>query len=305
MTEKKTIYLDTGGYHILGWILAAVYSKKKRTPWIAILCMALLLGVYAYLTPIILKITGVDWNETYAPAARALVFGHNPYQAATNLRNPVWILLPLIPISLLPQRIGTLAALFLTIAIYLFIPYKLQANLVARTAFLLSPPIILSLQMVNVDSLVLLGFLMPAPIGLFFVLAKPQIGIGIAIYWFIEAWQKGGFRKVVITFAPVTFALVVTFILYGNWINVAIDRDLVTASWNTSLFPWGIPIGLVLFFLAVRFKKKYLAASSSPFFTPYMFLPSWSAALVGFFDKDLLMVGTVLAMWIMVLIRLR
>ena len=124
--------------------------------------------------------------------------------------NPVWILLPLIPLGMLPQRLGLIFFFVLILVIYIFIGLKLHAQPISLTAFMLSPGIFLSLQQLNIDAIVLLGFLLPAPLGLFFVLAKPQIGIGMAVYWLVEAWRTGGLRKVLITFAPVTIVQVIT-----------------------------------------------------------------------------------------------
>ena len=45
---------------------------------------------------------------------------------------------------------------------------------------------------------------LPTPIGLIFAVTKPQVGIGIAIYWFIHIFKTKGFWAVAKTFAPVT-----------------------------------------------------------------------------------------------------
>jgi hypothetical protein len=279
-------------------------SPSRKMYFIAILCFALLFGVYARLIPLIWNIMGVDFNETYLPAARALAAGQNPYTVVPSFFNPVWTLLPFIPLSYFPSRLAVIVFFFITIAIFLFVGFRLRAKPVAFTAFLLSPAILISLRQLNIDSFVMLGFLMPAQIGLFFVLAKPQLGLGMIIYWLVDAWQSGGVRKVVFTFTPVTGALAATFILYGNWIGAAGAANLMTTNWNYSLWPWGVLLGLALLAAAFGLKKKYLAASAGPLFSPYVGLYSWPVALVGLFDNDLLMVGAVLTLWIMVVIHL-
>jgi hypothetical protein len=273
--------------------------KLNRERLILVLCLALLIGLYAYIVPATWRITGTDYNDNFAPAARALVTGHNPYTAMPNFRNPIWALLPFVPLVFLPQDVSILLLFILSLAVYIFIGLRLRARPIAFTAFLLSTSVLHGLTVLNIDAFVLLGFVMPAPIGLFLVLAKPQIGIGMALYWLIEAFRVGGLRKVVITFAPVTITLAITWILFGNWVDASSDALLITSYWNYSIFPWGIPIGLALFFAAILLKRKYLAAMTGPLFSPYVALPSWSALLVGLLDNDLLMSITVLALWIL------
>jgi hypothetical protein len=204
-----------------------------------------------------------------------------------------------VPLVFIPQNLTIVLLFILTLAVYIFIGVKLHARPIAFTAFLLSSSVLHGLTVLNVDAFVLFGFLMPAPIGLFFVLAKPQVGIGLALYWLIEAWRAGGLRKVASTFTPVTIALAITWLLYGNWMSAPSDALLINAYWNYSIFPWGVPIGLALFLAAIQLKRKNLGAMTGPLFSPYVALPSWSALLVGLFDNDLLMTITVLALWIL------
>ncbi len=238
---KTTTLIDNSEEIAASKLLRMHGLRFKREHLIAALCLALLIGVYAYLVPHIWARVGADWFGTYVPAVRALVAGQNPYKTAHAFMNPVWILLPLIPLGMLPQRLGLIFFFVLILVIYIFIGLKLHAQPISLTAFMLSPGIFLSLQQLNIDAIVLLGFLLPAPLGLFFVLAKPQIGIGMAVYWLVEAWRTGGLRKVLITFAPVTIAQVITQILYGSCLKVASDTVILKVNSNYSIFPLGRP----------------------------------------------------------------
>ena len=288
-------------------------STQLKNDYQLWLCILILVSCYAFLTPALWKHAGTDWNGSLAPAARLLLAGKNPYLPTLSLEvpgtmtppfyNPIWVLLPMIPLALLPHWLGLILMYALTLAAYIFLGIQMKAKPLALTAFLLSPAVLLSFHQLNIDAFVLLGFLLPAPIGLFFAIAKPQIGIGMILYWLIEAWRLGGIRKVIITFAPVTISLAITFILYGNWFSTVNGAGVVNAVWNYSIFPWGIPIGAILLYLAFQVKKKYLGASSGPFLTPYLGLYSWLAALVGFFEDDRWMLVAVILMWIYVALR--
>ena len=180
---------------------------------------------------------------------------------------------------------------------YLFTGYRLRARPIALGAFLLSAPVLHSLQLGNVDILVMLGFALPAPVGIFFVLVKPQMGIGMAIFWLVEAWKRGGIRRVVQTFLPVTAVLGASFALFGNWLERGSD-SFVSSGWNSSLWPYSIPLGLALLYLALKYVRPRLAIPASPFLSPYVAFNSWQVALAGLLGNDWGMVLAVGGIWI-------
>ena len=149
---------------------------------------------------------GFDWQYTFYHAARMLLTGHNPYLVPT-FNNPPWTLLPLIPFALLPESIGTTFYFVFSVLAYAFVAHKLQARPLAFVAFMLSSPVLYGLYRLNIDALVLVGFVLPAPIGLFFVMMKPQMGMAMAMYWLVQAWKTGGIKKVALTFGPVVIGI--------------------------------------------------------------------------------------------------
>ncbi|HTP01346.1 MAG TPA: hypothetical protein VMJ64_08235 [Anaerolineales bacterium] len=236
-----------------------------------------------------------DWHFTFYPAVVYLLHGQNPYQVAT-LHNPVWALLPLVPFALFGETAGGWLFAIFSLFTYGFVAYRLKARPWALAAFLLSPPVLNSLILGNIDALILWGFLLPAPIGLFLVLAKPQLGIGIAIYWGYVAWKEGRMRKLVITFLPVTIFFCASFAIFGNWLASRGD-DVVAAYWNASLFPWSVPAGIMLLYLGLKYLKQRMAIASSPLLSPYVSFGSYSVALVGLLGTELWMITTVVALW--------
>ena len=239
----------------------------------------------------------VDWKIAFYPAARLLLQGQNPY-TITTFHNPPWALIPLIPFVLLGQSLGGLLLFFSTLFTYAFMGLHFRAKPVALIAMLLSPLVFYNLFLGNIDALVLWGLLLPPPIGLFLIAMKPQIGIGIAAYMAYAIWRDGGWRRLLVSFAPVGIALVATFLMFGNWM-VNTSENVVSAYWNVSLFPWSVPVGLVLLLIAVKQRKLAISVSASPFLAPYLSLGSWSIALMGLLDNNLLMVGTVFGLWLL------
>lgn len=204
---------------------------------IALICLfALLLIVLASLD----LPPGIDWRDTYRPAALALLSGKSPYSVDIFFIAP-WGLAPLIPFALLPENTGRAVLFLLGIGSFAFIARRLGAKPPALIAFLLSPPVVHCLLNSNIEWL-LLGFIMPPQIGLFFIAIKPQIGLGVGLFWLIEAWRRNGFREVVHVFWPVSLAFLISFFIFGLWPLRFRDTLTLTRAHNASLWPSSIPL---------------------------------------------------------------
>lgn len=245
------------------------------------------LGVYYVYThlPVQMELTteglpnlGVDWKYSFRPAALDLLAGRSPY-ADSGFFNPPWLLLPLLPIALLSAPLGTAVMFILNLYSYIFAAFKLRMNAIILTVFVLFSGILLNSWNGNVEGLVVLGFLLPPQAGLFFVLCKPQFGIGVAAFWVIDAWIEGGFRQVVRVVTPVSVALVLSFALFGFW--PAKSPGLVDIWWSSSLFPYGVPVGCALLGVAIWKRDLRFAIASSPFFAPYVTLHTWAVVWLG------------------------
>jgi hypothetical protein len=151
----------------------------------------------------------------------------------------------------------------------------------------------------NFDFLAVLGFVMPPKIGLFFVLFKPQIGIAIAVFWLVEAWRQGRGWGVIRVFAPVIAAYLVSFMIYGLWpLQVA---GMVNDKYNSSLWPVGIIVGLILLFKAIKDREPLTAMGVSPFLAPYVNITSYAAMLLPFLRNSASMIIAVSFSWMLFL----
>ena len=274
-------------------------SLMKRTPYSSVIMVVifLLAGlIFYWAVSSIWPLLGIDWHETFYPSLQKAVSGENPYDVPT-FRNAPWTILVLFPFALFSKDVGGVLFFIASLAGYAWVAYRLKARPLAFVVFLFSPPVVYGLRMLNVDVLVLIGFVLPAPIGLFFILIKPQMGIVMALYWLAESWREGGVNKVIKTFAPVTVSLALSFVLFGNWI-AGRQSDLLDSFWNASLWPWALPIGLVLAALSVRDRRKDYGMAASPFLSPYLAYHSWASVLVGILQHEFVLVITVVGMWI-------
>lgn len=245
----------------------------------------------------------VDWTIFYRPATIELLSGRTPYSVGSFF-NPPWILVPLIPFALLPFRVGVVALFAANFIIFLFIGRALKARPVAYIALFCSLPVLVCLLFGQIDGLALLGLFMPRWLGLIFLMAKPQIGWVIAVFWLVEAWREGKLKRVALTFSPVVGLFLLSFLLYGFW---PLDPDIAgifATNHNTSLWPGSIVVGLPLLVYALRRRKEGMALIASPFLSPYLSPQSWVIALLGLIPYELEMVAASLASWVFFLSKI-
>jgi len=138
----------------------------------------------------------------------------------------------------------------------------------------------------NLDAFVQLGVFLPPAWGLLALMVKPQIGIGVAIYYFVEALRQRENRVVGIirTFWPVTIASLAAAILFPVWVTRMINMP--DSVWNRSLFPYGIPIGLFFLYLAIRRRNVFFALASSAFFAPHLTFYTYMIVQLGLLHED-------------------
>ena len=246
---------------------------------------------------------GIDWRETYYPAARAVLDGANPYLAAPTFRNLPWTLIPMLPLAIFSERVSGALYFILTLALYAWVAVRLKASRAALIAFMLSSPVIYGMRMLNVDALALVGFVLPPQIGLFFVLIKPQMGIAMIPFWIFETWREGGWRSLLLAFLPAAIAATLSLVIFGT-ASIGRSNDLLQSSWNASLWPWAFPIGFALTILSIRNRRKDQAMAASPFLSPYLAYHSWVSVLAGLMQRDLELILAVIGMWLVAVIRI-
>lgn len=271
---------------------------KNQKPLSALLLTAGGIGVAWWLSPYTPR--GVDWYTVFRPACLAFLSGRSPY-TVEGFFNPPWTLFPLIPFALLPENVGRTLLIFVGFAAYLSIGHLLGGSRGAILAVLLSPPVMHGMLVGNIDWLPLLGVVMPPQIGLFFVSMKPQIGFAIVIFWLVETWRAGGWRRTLAVFAPFSLAFMLSILLYGLWPLRA--RVEISLWWNASLWPVSLPLGMVLIVRAIRKRQLSYAMAASPCFSPYILFHSWVVAIFALIHSTAETIAAVVGLWLLVILR--
>lgn len=241
--------------------------------------------------------TGKDWI-TFRTATRYLIFDGNPY-LRENFYNPPWILFPLIPISLLPEKLSYYVIIILNLITYGFLAHYLGARKIIILIFLLTPFVQNALSNGQIDFIATFGIILPPQIGLFFILSKPQAAGMLAVYWLFISWKKGKIKEVIKVFSPVTIAFGISFLLYGFYPLKASKFITEELAWNQSLWPYSIPIGLLVLGYAIYKNNKWYAISSTPLLSPYFNPYSLPAAFLGFIKNELLFLILVFIYWLL------
>lgn len=230
-----------------------------------------------------IRVIGYDFETFYVPAARVMLAGESPYQV-DGFYNPFWVLIPVIPFALMPAPWGFALFASVNIFLYTFSMYRLGVrNLPALV--LLTVTLGMVIAMVgNIEGFFLLGMVLPQPLGLFFLMAKPQTGAAVAIVMaWIEYRQRGmvGLSRL---FLPLLGGLLLSILLYGDWFTHA--PAVLSVSWNVSLWPWGLVIGLPLLGAALIRKDLRVALMSAPFLSPYVAQWGYGYVIIGALSAD-------------------
>jgi hypothetical protein len=278
-------------------------GRRGKILWVLLGCA---LFVLLSLTVAQLLPRGIDWYMTFRPATLAFLSGQSPYDSPA-LQAPMpgapWSLLPLLPLAVLPEQIGRGFLLILSLAAFAYAAFRLGAKPVALAAFILSPPVLHCLLNANLDWMPVLGFVLPPAVGLFFLAVKPQMGSIVALFWFVEAWRRGGWKEAARVFGPVSAAFALSLIAYGFWPVNMLRAAEYTLWWNASLWPASIPVGLGLAVAALRRRNVRFAMAASPCLSPHVLLHSWSGALISIAAFPWETIATVIGLWILVLLQ--
>lgn len=257
--------------HIFTQINNMLMHKRPHIKWILFFIF-----IFTFWSLFFYAIPSAD-GIIFRSAAHSMIKGNSPY--IEGFFNPPWALLPVIPLLIFPDKIADGILVTLNALCIFAVAYKLGARGLLLLVILFSPCVIVEMWSANNTGIVLLGIIMPPQAGLFFLLIKPQIGLPIAVFWLVESWRSGKVKDVIRVFSPVTIAFFISFLLYGLWpLKVTLPTN---AYWNMSVWPAGIPIGLVLLITSFRNRDIRYSMLAAPFLTPYLAFHGYTIALIG------------------------
>lgn len=210
---------------------------------------------------------GGDWKYTFGN------LGHNwlaLYRQGT-FTNPPWLTI-LFPHVFLPLSIGSVVNRAVTLLLIIGVIHKYQAGWRSLIIVVTSLPFLDIIWNNNIDAVLFLAVLLPERYkswGLPVLVLKPQVISAIALIW----WKRLKFN--INFFFPLIGVIFLSFLLWGWWpAHLPGVKNAAHVPWNVAIWPYGIPLGGVLLFFALKLKDddlaaEILAASSTFFLAPY------------------------------------
>lgn len=241
---------------------------------------------------------GNDWISIFRPAVFQFWAGQNPY-TDTGIYSPPWLLVLMSPLAILPASVGYGFLFTISLALCAVTIHRLGGGRWSAIAFILSPPVVWCLYLGNIDTLVIFGATLPPPLGIWLVSSKPQIGLGVMLYWLVI--YRNDRRYLLLTFGPASLIFVLSLLVYGPWpLSVG---ELYAVPHNASLWPFSLPLGLCLMAYSIRKHRADLAVVGGPCFSPYVAFRSWAVAFIPLARYPLEMWLASMGLWVVILIQ--
>jgi len=226
---------------------------------------------------------GIDFEMLYS-AGGAVWNLKNPYTIAPGFYSAPWMLVILAPLSLFQLQTARWVWFALGIICYVTAFKRMKISNISIMVLMLNPFIYFDLMLGNYNWLILLGATLPAAVGSWFVILKPQMSIVLFGLWIKQ-------RRWLI-FIPVT----ILAILYA--LKLYVLPNTSGMYWSTSLWPYGIPIGLALAWFGIKRDDLFLVLAAAPFLAPYVGVTTWLVVLLPFTRNKYLLTAGVLISWV-------
>jgi hypothetical protein len=246
--------------------------NKIKSPKLRIAVLVAVWGVMAIFAIVVLAFfypVGIDWQVTFS---RIPAIWFDPY-VLPGFLNPPWVVV-LLPHTFLPLNWGNAVNLVLHIGVLFAVIWKYKGGWQAMLLVFTSPMMLDLARTNNIDWIPLLAFLLPPPWGLPFLLVKPQMLGGAAVVWFKEYKFK--------LLIPSIVLLLLSFLIWGGFWFLRIKSPTASDLWgivNFSPFPYFIPLGLYLLYLAWQKSDAILGAAATAFLAPYYAVYSLTSLL--------------------------
>jgi len=250
------------------WVSFTQHPVWAERRWLKWLGAGVGLAVFAYL--LALSDNPIDWNGFYVAARSPLT----PYAHGYPLHNPPWFAALLVPLGWLPFQVGRVINNFLIVSTATLLVKKLEGKALAVCATLLSPALLATTLVGNIEWMPIAGILIGGAWSVPLLLIKPQV---TAILIPLE-WRKAGYQLKF--FIPIGVVLALSFLIWGWWPAQipALPPDF--RNWSFSLWPWSVPFGLGALWWAWRRDSLEWALLASLLLAPYFAIGSTLALTV-------------------------
>jgi hypothetical protein len=209
-----------------------------------------------------------------------------------------WATVLMLPLMLLPERIGWSLLMALSVLAVLIIGRKFKINGIKLALVLLSPPMIFIYLVGQIDAALLFLLFLPRELWVLAAGVKPQMLLGLCFGWLRHppAWKYGAAFTILV--------LLLSFFFFGNWVAAAMEQSKTHLGSNVGhsfmgrIWPYSVFLGLGLGLYGFWHDDERFYLLSSPFFLSYAAVNSFIgftlalAALLKTWQFALLIIAT-------------
>ena len=240
---------------------------------------------------------GIDYRSSFYPAGQAALAGQDMYSVG-SFYTPPWIAVLLAPLAMFPLQASWAVFTILSLAAFLLAFYRMGMTPHELVLLAVSPFFLYNLWHGNLDSFVLLGSVLSPPVGVWLLLLKPQLAWPLIALWLFRCLKNSKSRS--------SMAFLLSFLAASTIAVLSSLSHLPDPSampWNTSLWPFSIPVGLILVLFAYRYDNEKFALGAAPLLSPYVGAPSWLLSTLPFLRRPRFLAAFVSLAWVAVLFR--
>ena len=215
---------------------------------------------------------GRDWREDIAPAGRAWW----PAPWAEGMPLLPWAALLVSPLAALPDRLATALLNGASVIALALVVRRLGGSPWLVFPLLISPLGYWLFVNGQTDTLILAGVLMFNGLDPLILVLKPQVAAGVIVARLRRA--GAGWAAYV---APLAIVGGLSLVVWWGWPLAVLEyrHMLVGSEWNSSLFPYSVPVGLALLGWAWRTGDDRWGLAATPLLFPYVNMPSYLGLL--------------------------
>jgi hypothetical protein len=249
--------------------IAPAFPDAWRLPWWAWVAAT---GIFL-LSWVLLLDGGSDWVRDIGPAARAWW----PAPWREGFPQLPWAAALLSPLGGLADRLATAITNAASLLVLAAVARRYRGPEWVAIPVLLTPPGYWLMANGQTEWLVLLGLTFYNGLDPILILIKPQVISGVMV----PRLARAG-RSMLRYALPGIVVGGMSLFVWPAWpLRIWVSfSGLPHTEWNSSTWPWGIPIGLGLLILAYRSKSDLWGVLATPFLFPYVNMPSYLGPLI-------------------------
>lgn len=235
--------------------------STDRFRFVVVLGFALAIGIVSWM---VMPKGGLDMRDDILPS---LWNWRAPWEEGTPLFP--WATLILMPLRFFSPRDATAIVNGFSVVLIALVIKRFSGNILFTIPVMLSPIGYRLITTGQTDAIILASIFLPAGFDLL-LFWKPQV---IAHAFWVRGVEK---PKIYFVSGIVLFA--VSLLFWGLWPWAIFQfgkTKLIGGWWNFSLWPYSIPIGLLMVYLSIKKKDVGYGIIASPLLFPYVNGPSY------------------------------